>query len=245
MLVKMNKKTIAILAPCYSGDFDTKTKMCLNKSRNNLDKFFNIIDITIKETYIHRGRRLLLQKVLDLHRTKRIDFVLWLDSDVEFEPYDIVKLVQHLEEQKLETLSGIYFSRHGNHNPMYCNGNIEYGFQFHNEVPKEDKIFKVDAVGFGFFLIPISTLIKYTNNYKPTEWFESNKWFPTNTLESQRIYVVGEDLDWCLKAKKIGININVDSSILLSHNGITIYDWERDKKKIVPHCDPIVRYQND
>lgn len=241
----MNKKTIAILTPCYNGDFDSETKKCVEETRSFLKTEFNIVDITSKETYIHRGRRMLLQKAIEIHKyIQPIDYVLWLDSDVVFNPNQLTKLISRINDFKLSCLSGVYFSRHGNNNPMFCYGNIENGFQFHNEIIP-NKIIEVDAVGFGFFLIPIKTILYYVSKYKPTEWFESNKWFPESVAPHNRIYVVGEDLDWCVKAKQIGIKISVDTSVLLNHNGITINDWNKNKNKIIPHCEPIVRGLNE
>ena len=237
----MSKKTIAILAPCYNGDFDKETLDCIEELSNT--KKYNIIDMTTKEVYIHRGRRTLMENVLDYNKNKRIDYVLWLDSDVQFKTSDVDKLIELVENnEKIKCVSGIYFNRHANHHPMFCKGNELNGYDWNVPILNYD-YFVVDGVGFGFFLLPIETLEKYSLNYNPTKWFDSSRWYPLNSEPKDQKFTIGEDLYFCENLKKIGINVYVASNVLLEHKGITIKDYLDWKKKNVweTHCAVKVR----
>jgi GT2 family glycosyltransferase len=233
----VDKKTIAILAPCYSGDFDKETLECIKELNNN--KKYKIIDMTIKEVYIHRGRRMLLEELIKYQKNNSVDYVLWLDSDVRFKVENIDKLIFEIKNnEKIKCISGIYFNRHENHHPMFCKYHYNFGYDWNQNIP-EHETFVVDGIGFGFFLLPIETIIKYCENYKPTEWFDSSKWYPANAAPHESKYTVGEDLHFCRNLKSIGINVYVSKNVLLDHNGITYEDYLKWKRKSIwlKHCE--------
>lgn len=219
----MNKKKhIAILTPCYTGDFDKETKKCIEIASQKTD--FKIHTFTTQEVYIHRGRTILLKDLLDFNKKQKIDYVLWLDSDITFEPNHLTTLVKKLEQNKLQCLSGIYFNRHLNHHPMFCHGSVKYGFCWNN--PFIYDLIQVKGVGLGFFLFKQKVLLKYASGYPPIEWFDSSKWCPTSEHYDKQINTVGEDLDFCFKLAKIGIPIHVTNKVIVKHKGIGIEDYQ-------------------
>lgn len=138
------------------------------------------------------------------------DFVLWLDSDMVFEPDLLVRMMNTLEERKIDILCGAYYRRVAPYTPVIydtlrIDGN---GCQYHSidEVPSEG-LFKVDACGFGCVLmrseVIISVLGKHAQTFNP-------------------INGVGEDLSFCWRSRDCGYDIWCDPSIKLGHIGHTV-----------------------
>ena len=226
----MNQIKIAVMTPKYA-DYDKPTKNSINKAIKKLPQI-EFVFVSISEVYIHAARRKLLQKALELDPT----YFFWLDSDIEFTSQHILNLM-HLVNTK-QFVSGIYFSRHDKRNPMICYGNIETGFDW--ILPKNwTKIspFIVDGCGFGFVLMSKKFVLDYTKAYPQTDWFQSNKWYPANSENPE--WVVGEDLHFCLNAKKIGYSVWVDPQTVLIHKGIQYKDYINNKNE-KPHCEPII-----
>ena len=138
------------------------------------------------------------------------DFVLWLDSDMVFEPNLLVHMMRTMEEHNIDILCGPYYKRVAPYKPvLYDTLRIEgNGCQYHgmDEVPSEG-LFKVDACGFGCVLmraeVIISVLGKHAQTFNP-------------------INAVGEDLSFCWRARDCGYEIWCDPSIKLGHIGRTV-----------------------
>lgn len=138
------------------------------------------------------------------------DFVLWLDSDMVFEPDLLVRMMRTMEERNIDILCGPYYKRVAPYKPvLYDTLRIEgNGCQYHgmDEVPSEG-LFKVDACGFGCVLmrseVIISVLGKHAQTFNP-------------------INAVGEDLSFCWRARDCGYEIWCDPSIKLGHIGRTV-----------------------
>ena len=141
------------------------------------------------------------------------DFVMWFDSDMVFEPDTLERLMKHMESHDI--VSGVYYRRTGTYKPVLYkelnvrgDGTVE-AVEF-DELPKED-LFKADGVGFGCVLMKTSVLIDMIMNEK--DWFTP-------------IGRAGEDLSFCLRAKKLGYEIWCDQTLRLGHVGQVIVTKE-------------------
>jgi len=227
---------IAILTPCYNGKRDEKTEECILKCKSYF-KNFEFYSFTTEEVYIHRGRTTLLNDLIERDALEHFSYVLWLDSDVYFEPKDLSKLIESVSGKNLGCVSGVYFNRHRNHHPMYCYGDGYYGLEWDKLSNIPNKIFEVDGLGFGFLLMKIGLIHRYVKEYPYQKWFDSSNWYPTR-LEEKAIFTIGEDVDFCKKLRKLGYKIWVDGTIKLSHKGIVYDDYVKWKKENFwhPHC---------
>lgn len=172
---------------------------------------------------IYNSRNDLAQKALKMHA----DYVLWLDSDMMFEPNLLVKMMNTLKENNLDILSGVYYRRVKPFSPvLFSKLSIDEDTYFceHenlNAYP-EDKLFEVEGIGFGCVLMSTDVLLEVGIKYK--DWFSP-------------IGKVGEDLSFCWRARQMGYKIFVDPKIQLghcSHNIITksFYDaYLKQKEK--------------
>jgi len=227
---------IAILTPCYTGKRDYITEKSISKCKKYF-KNIDFISFITKEVYIHRGRIILLDELNKYNQKNKIDLVLWLDSDVSFEPEQLSQLIQDVVGGGLNCVSGVYFNRHENHHPMYCVGNDFDGFEWDYQSDVPNNIFPVDGIGLGFFLIKMPILEYYCKKYDFQNLFNSNNWYPRKK-EVGAIFTVGEDIDFCKKLLNLGYKTYVDGRIKLDHSGINYKDYLKWKKDGIwkTHC---------
>lgn len=138
------------------------------------------------------------------------DYVLYADSDMVFTSEDVKKLVSH----NADICSGLYVTRRGERkNVIYEKIITRRRFPYRQPKLIEDKTSTgygpVVACGFGFCLIKTSVLKSMFKRYKSL--FEP-KWG------------VGEDIAFCIRAKKCGYQIFTDRDVKLGHIGETVYN---------------------
>lgn len=141
----------------------------------------------------------------------KADYILWLDSDMMFEPDTLERMMATMQEKKLDILSGIYYRRRHPFSPVLLkklsideNNFAEY--ENYNEYP-EDDIFEIEGMGFGCVLMSSDVLFDVAAKYK--DWFSP-------------LGRVGEDLSFCWRARQCGYKIFADPSIQLGHCGSQI-----------------------
>lgn len=141
----------------------------------------------------------------------KADFVLWLDSDMMFEPDTLERMMAKMEERDLDILSGIYYRRRHPFSPVLfkklsIDENNFANFENYNSYP-EDDIFEVEGIGFGCVLMKSDVLFDVAAQYK--DWFSP-------------LGRVGEDLSFCWRARQCGYKIFADPEIQLGHCGSQI-----------------------
>ena len=140
---------------------------------------------------------------------KDYDYILFADSDMVFNKDDLMRLLSH----HVGICSGLYVTRDGeNNNVAYSKIITRRRFPFRSPqliVDNTSSGFgRVAVCGFGFCLIKcsvIKTMLKY---YKAP--FEP-KWG------------VGEDVAFCIRAKKCGFYTFIDRDVKLGHVGECVY----------------------
>lgn len=80
----------------------------------------------------------------------------------------------------------------------------------------ENSLFEVDAVGFGCVMMKVQVLKDVME--KENSWFNPYPGF-------------GEDLSFCIRAKKSGYRIWCDSSIKVGHLSLTVVDENTFKEQ--------------
>lgn len=176
-------------------------------------KYPSIFEFKI-DTYIEKARNEIVWQAVD----KGATHVMMIDSDMVFPPH----AVDHLVEQDKDIIGGMYFGRmHPKTMAFHRKGK-----EVTNVDPsKESGIFEVDFLGTGFMLININVFKKlmppfFTFTYHPEDYGLPK----TNMLQPK-----GEDIFFCLTAKKAGFKIWLDTTFELGHVGSHIYrkhDWE-------------------
>ena len=141
------------------------------------------------------------------------DYVLWLDSDMVFNPDMLQRLFESKEKTGAAIVSGLYFRRVPPFSPVVfnkleINGKRCEWTEF-DEIPPEP--FEVGGCGFGCVLMDTDVLIDVFAR-------EGDLFGPING--------VGEDLSFCYRARKWGHNIICDPTIPLGHVGTTVINRE-------------------
>lgn len=156
---------------------------------------------------VYDSRNKLGKKALEMGA----DLVLWLDSDMVFEPNLLVDMVETLEKENLDILSGVYYRRSEPFTPVLFDktertpANQIKVSEF-EEIPKEG-LFEVGSCGFGCVLMRAQVLFDVMAHY--LDLFSP-------------IGRSGEDVAFCVRAKELGYKIMADPSIVLGHASHTI-----------------------
>ena len=159
---------------------------------------------------VYDGRNILVDTAV----REGFDRVLWLDSDMVFDPYLFRRLTEHLDLGK-EMVSGLYVSRKQPIHPViYKNiwrDPLENGFlpvaEAYSDYPR-DSLFPGAGCGFGAVMMTTELLRRLQAAYG----------LPFTPLPG-----FGEDLSFCLRVRELGAEMWCDSSIKLGHAGMTVY----------------------
>ena len=154
---------------------------------------------------VYDARNLMANKAIN----EGFDRVLWLDSDVVFDPDIEPRLSAHLD-RGVEIVSGLYFTRREPIRPViykeiYIEQNPD-GTVLPVSTPYEDyprdSFFEIAACGFGAVMMTVDVLKRIRDRFG---------------LPFSPLIGFGEDLSFCMRAKEIGIPIYCDSSVKLKH----------------------------
>lgn len=139
------------------------------------------------------------------------DYVLWLDSDMVFEPNLLERMMAVLTENDLDILTGLYFRRTPPYSPVLFDkleikDNITEWSEF-PEIPNH--LFEVGGCGFGCVLMRTDPFLDVQSKF-------GNMFAPFGDT--------GEDLAFCWRARQCGFKVWCDPTIICGHVGYTISD---------------------
>lgn len=163
---------------------------------------------------VYDSRNQLAKIALD----RGFDRVLWLDSDMTFEPDTLLKFAADLDEG-LEYVSGLAFTRR--HPIKACvysecmmrinvDGQREPTLKSFEELP-EKPMFQVAASGLAAVMMTTSLIERVYNQFG---------------LPFSPVPGFGEDLTFCMRASEVGAQLWCDSRIRLGHIGQTIFNYD-------------------
>lgn len=135
------------------------------------------------------------------------DWVLWLDSDMVFEPDLLKKMLKVCEENDIDFLTGLCFRRKPPYTPCLFDrlDKMEHGASYTTIMSVPEGRFKVGGCGFAGVLMSTDVLLSVAARFggrmfDPLEGF-------------------GEDVSFCWRARQCGYEIWCDSDIELGHIG--------------------------
>ena len=139
------------------------------------------------------------------------DYILWLDSDMVFDPDQLVRMVDYCKATGEQFLTAIYYRRVPPFTPVLFDklemkdGICEWS-DF-KEIPQRP--FVVGGCGFGGVLMDTEVAISVLGRFN--QMFE-----PINRC--------GEDIAFCWRARECGYRIVCDPSIKMGHVGYQMID---------------------
>lgn len=138
------------------------------------------------------------------------DRILWLDSDMVFDPDVLIRLSKVMKDNVADMVTGVYFRRVQPFTPvLYEKLDLKDDMADYKEYAKlpEEDVFEVAGCGFGCVLmntdVALSVMAKYHEMFTPM-----------NSM--------GEDLSFCWRARQCGYKILCDQSIPLGHVGFNV-----------------------
>ena len=153
---------------------------------------------------IYDARNILAKKAM----TGGFDRVLWLDTDVVFEPDLFTRLSKHLDDG-LEYISALYFKRKDPIEPVIYDyvgmellpsGEQKPTAKIMRDYPKG--LFEVEATGMGAVMMTTELIDKVAREYG---------------LPFSPALGFGEDLSFCMRARQLNVKLYCDSTIKLGH----------------------------
>ena len=141
------------------------------------------------------------------------DYILWIDSDMVFEPEDLFKLIDHDKD----VISGMYkmsddvnFATVENMDEEFFEQWMHYPFLNQKTIDqKEGKLFKADYTGMGFMLVKYGVFEKMKYPY----FYPRKQEWPQYGWEE----FVWDDVEFCLRVKEAGFDVWVDPGVRLGH----------------------------
>lgn len=146
--------------------------------------------------------------------TEGYDRILWLDSDMDFQPDLLIRLSKTMDETGADLVSGLYFTRKAPVQPViYKETGYWHNAELNEVTPHakayldypRDSVFKIAACGFGGVLMTVDLAKKVEDKYG---------------VPFSPIVGFGEDLSFCLRAEEFGAKMLCDSRIKLGHVGL-------------------------
>ena len=208
-------RQVAIATPSYDGKLEIDYVHSLIDTVNlaKSDGVRVTLVTLSNEAIVSRARNTLLRLVHDAPFTD----VVWIDSDISWNPVYFMKLLKHKED----VVGGTY--RHKSSDESYV---------VKAELPLQDTaLVPVTALGFGFIKTSKAAIDylwetgePYTDNGKETRnAFEV-------TISDNELW--SEDVNACLKLDKGGFPVYLDRHITCDHTGTTtyrgnFYDWSK------------------
>lgn len=227
---------LMICLPAYAGQISLKTS---NSLLDMLDKLIYQANIAVrieyleKESLITRGRNRLACRFLKSDCTH----LMFIDSDIEFEPWDIVKLLM----ADKDIIGGLYPVKEINwstvklaliKNPQATSGELElaagrFACNFHSSVTKTgvpiDKPCRMENIATGFMLVKRDVFERLTASgnlpmrYSGYEQCDYTAFFDEGVDDNN--FELSEDYYFCKVAADIGIETYALLDIVLNHVG--------------------------
>ena len=139
------------------------------------------------------------------------DYVFWLDSDMVFSPDTLVRMMDTLQKNDLDILTGLYFRRVPPYSPVLFEkieiDGLICDYSEYNTIP--EGLFEVGACGFGCVLMKTDVFFDVQSKF-------GNMFAPIGNT--------GEDVAFCWRARQCGYKITCDPSVICGHVGYSVVD---------------------
>ena len=163
--------------------------------------------------YLDMGRNKMVDAFRTDERYAHCDRLLFIDSDIGFDP----SLIQTLVDDDLPIVAGVYHSlfEQGIRPVVYEWTTDDRDLRVMVPIdswgrPEGEHLVPVEAVGAGFLMVHRNVFEKFLEVYSPP-----NAWFGCDILDGVEL---GEDLAFCHRASQLGIPVVVDRRVQVSHS---------------------------
>jgi len=214
--------SLMIALPCHGGIVSEKTTMSL----------FNLGKLLIRNNIPHGLLTQANSSLITQGRSKIANFFInntdheylfFLDSDIGFHPEDVLRLLSH----QVDIVSGAY--------PMKTIP-VRYCINIQQPEERQGDLVKITGNGMGFVLVHRNVLLKMAQNFPELQYIpptdDSN--VPPTEQELNNSYhyfmeqkvdnaFMSEDKSFFYRARMLGYDVWLDTSIKLQHVGSHIF----------------------
>lgn len=145
------------------------------------------------------------------------DYALWLDSDT-LPPSEALWKLKVATEEGYDMVSGLYFQRKPPFGPTIYKrlelmqldgGKLDPVAEQYTDYPRGE-LFEIQGCGFGCTFMTVDLLRRVTDQF--------------GILPFMPVGGFGEDLSFCMRARRAGAKIGCDSSVRCGHVGRMVFD---------------------
>lgn len=196
---------IMVGTPCYDGRIDVwYTNSLINTIRQAIERDIEIIPIWVSfDALLQRARN----DTIDIAKSMDVDYLFWIDSDIEWTPEDFFKII----DSGKDVIGGTYPKK---------SDHEEYVVRQLTTRPIVDGLVEVDGLGTGFVALSREAIQHL--------WDVSTLYIdPKDNRERRMIFDVvikdgqlhSEDIHMFSKLQDGGFTIYLDPSITCNHSG--------------------------
>lgn len=157
----------------------------------------------------------IINETRPFHGEVTYDKLMWIDSDIVWKPEDFIKLY----ESDKDIVSGAYLLASGE--VVAYKEELGGGYNY-EEVKAMTEPVEIAGAGFGFICIKQGVFEKMSR-----PWFQS---VPVKRKEADGteydFFMMGEDLSFCYRAKRLGFKIWFDPTVRVTHHKTMKLTWE-------------------
>lgn len=146
--------------------------------------------------------------------------IFWIDSDIAWTPDQFFKIY----DSRFDVISGAYLLEDGSTTTVHAWG-TPGGMPANQIVRMKDPI-KVQSIGFGFVAMKSGVFERI-----PRPWFNLEYVKVGEDVNGREVVdSVGEDVSWCVKAYRAGIDLYFDPTVLVTHIKKQPITWDHYRR---------------
>lgn len=231
----LSGKSIFIALPAY--DFKVSLKLAVSLARFTQAAPQHGIDVQIGSvcgcSVVSRARNLLVQDLLN----SECDYLIFIDSDINFEPEDILRLMAWGSDPKKGIVAAVPRTR--SEDKVYI-ANLDY--DENNELTMNGMgLVRAERVATAFMLVRREVFETLDNAHPEWRYYDkrSDRTVPCvfDFMLTEEGYI-GEDFLFCDRTREAGFEVWVDPSITLGHMGVQEYVGNFGKDLLYPMLVP-------
>jgi len=228
-------KSIFIALPAY--DFKVSLKLAISLARFAQAAPQHGIDINIGSicgcSVVSRARNLLVQDMLE----SKCDYLMFIDSDINFEPDDIFRLMAWGSDPKKGIVAGVPRTRSTTKTYIGTLDKDEDGELTMNGMG----LVRAKRVATAFMMVRRDVFETLDAAHPEWRYYDerSERTVPCmfDFMKTDEGYI-GEDYLFCDRAREQGFEVWVDPTIKLGHMGVQEYEGEFGKDVLYPMLVP-------
>ena len=231
----LSGKSIFIALPAY--DFKVSLKLAVSLARFAQAAPQHGITVQIGSicgcSVVSRARNLLAQDMLE----SNCDYLMFIDSDINFEPEDILRLMAWGNDPKKGIVAAVPRTR--NESKVYI-ASLDY--DENQELTMNGMgLVRAQRVATAFMLVRREVFVTMTEAHPEWQYYDtrSNRMIPCLfDFQLTEEGYMGEDFLFCDRARELGFEVWVDPSITLGHMGVQEYTGNYGQDVLYPMIVP-------